>query len=414
MIGLPLRFAIRNLRRHGRRALIMGLGIAVGVAAAVVHRGLVAGIRSQMIDHLVVAQYGHVAILPPLDAGPEGGEKFRRFLEDPDPIVELIRRELPRATVAPSLSTLGMAFGEKGGTGRIALWGIAPERDVTLMDDLHDRVQGDPAPLRAGAVYLGAALAERLEIGRGDVVTLSAQGPGGRFDALDLEVGEILEPGAPWQDYFVYLVLEDLQSLMGVDRAVGQLKLHLETGTRGVDAVAGRLDRLLQQAGQSVRVETYEETGRLYMGIIRAARIQAQIIEIVLLVAIALGVAGAQILSVHERRREIGTMTALGTPRALIRMVFVAEGAVLALVAGLAGAAIGVGITALLGRSGVGVNVEAFRWMVGGSQLIPRIDPAGVALTLVEVIGIVMLSALYPAARASRVPPIEALRGGSA
>ncbi len=77
MIGLALRFAIRNLRRHGRRVLIMGLGIAVGVAAAVVHRGLVAGIRSQMIDHLVVAQYGHVAILPPLDAGPEGGGSIR-------------------------------------------------------------------------------------------------------------------------------------------------------------------------------------------------------------------------------------------------------------------------------------------------------------------------------------------------
>jgi putative ABC transport system permease protein len=405
VIGLPLRFAIRNLLRHTRRTLIIGLGVAIGVSAAVVHRGLVAGVREQMVDQLVVSQYGHVAI------SPLPGETL---LRDPDPIEEAVRRALPDATLAPSLSALGMAFGERAGTARIALWGIVPESEPTLMAGLRDRMAGTPAPFDAGSVYLGAALAERLEVERGDLVTLSVFGPDGSLDAMDFEVAVILKRGAPWQDYFVYLVLDDLQSLMGVGNAISLLKLHLETGTRGAAAIAERLVPVLVQTGRPARVQTYLETGQLYMGIIKASRIQARLIEIVLLVAVALSVAGAQILAVHERRREIGTMTALGTSRTLVQAVFLAEGAVLALLAGAAGAIVGVVATLLLGRTGFGMNVEAFQWMVGGPRLIPRVDPIGVLWTLAELVVIVTLSGLFPAARAARVPPIEALRGGPA
>ena len=64
MIGLPLRLAVRNLGRHWKRTSIVGLGVAVGVAAAVVHDGLVAGEQAQMIEHLVVSRFGHVAVAP--------------------------------------------------------------------------------------------------------------------------------------------------------------------------------------------------------------------------------------------------------------------------------------------------------------------------------------------------------------
>ena len=107
-------------------------------------------------------------------------------------------------------------------------------------------------------------------------------------------------------------------------------------------------------------------------------------------------------------------MTALGTSRTVVQAVFLAEGAVLALLAGAVGAIVGVAATLLLGRTGFGMNVEAFQWMVGGPQLTPRVDPGGVLWTLAELVVIVTLSGLYPAARASRVPPIEALRGGPA
>ena len=422
---------MRNLTRHRGRTLIVGLGIAVGMTAAVIQSGLVSGIHRQMIDHLVVAQLGHVSISPaPGDATPassasassasassesassESAAAAVPLIRDPAPIEAAIRQALPGAGVAPGLSALGMAFGETAGTARVALWGIEPHKDMALVNGLHARMGGDPAALVAGSVYLGSALAERLEVTRGDLLTLSVLDPAGDVEAMDFEVAATLEPGAPWQNYFVYLPLGELQALMGIGDAVERLKVHLEVGVPGAESAAERLRPLLAAAHPGHRVQTYREGGRLFMGIITATRIHAGVVEIVLLIAIALGVAAAQTLAVHERRREIGTMAALGTSRAMIRRVFLAEGAVLALTAGAAGTLVGLTATWWLAETGIAMDAEAFQWMIGGRRLIPRVDPGAVAVAMVELVVAVMLATSIPAARASRLLPVEALRGG--
>jgi len=416
LIGLALRFAVRNLGRHRKRTAIVGLGVVIGVGAAVVQAGLVAGIQRQMVDHLIVSEFGHVSVSPvegqrqSVEVGPQAIP----LILEPGPLIEAIRASLPGARVAPNLSVLGMAFGETASTARVGLWGIVPELESILIDDVRHRLAAAPSPLGSGSVYLGSRLAERLEAARGARITLSVFGQGRDLNTGDFEVAEVIGQGAPWQDYFVYLRLEDLQALMGVGHAVNLLKLSLDEGTRAAAAAAARLGPALKAIDPGVRVETYDESGALYIGILTAARIQAALIQLILLVAVALGVAGAQILAVHERRREIGTMMALGTSRSLIRMVFLAEGLMLALSAGAVGAVLGAGVTLLLGRIGVGVGVQAFRWMVGGTRLFPSVDPAGVVTILMEMIVVVALSGLYPAARASRLLPIVALREGPA
>jgi len=173
--------------------------------------------------------------------------------------------------------------------------------------------------------------------------------------------------------------------------------------------MAVRLREFLQESGESVEVATYKEKGRLYMGIITAARIQAAMINIVLLFAVAFAVAGAQLLAIHERQREIGTMVALGTPRSVIRTMILIEGAVLAILAGTAGAALGAGIALALGRTGIGMSAAAFAWMVGGPRIVPVVDGLAMLWILLELILVVTLSGLYPASRAARLLPVVAL-----
>ncbi len=399
MIGLAFRLALRNLIRHRRRTALVGLGVVIGAAAVVVHGGLVAGIRDQMLHHLVISQYGHAA-----------ASATSARIEKPEAIGETIRAALPGVRIEPTLSTLGMAFGEQASTARIALLGIEAQQGAELLQTLLHRA-GEAATLQRGSVFLGASLARRLEVERGDPVTLSVLDPHGDFDAVDYQVASVLERGAPWQDYFVYLVLEDLQEMMGTPDSVSMLKLYLPGGLRGADAAVARLRPLLPQGMQ---VGTYRETGKLYMGIIAASRIQAMTIDIVLLLAVAFAVAGAQILSVHERRREFGTMTALGTPRAVIRGMVLSEGALLSLLGGGVGAVLGAAVTLALEGSGVGMDAEAFAWMVGGPRVLPRVDLAAMGWTLLELVVVVTLSGLYPAARAARLLPVEALSGGNA
>ncbi|ASO18187.1 ABC-type antimicrobial peptide transport system permease subunit [Actinoalloteichus hoggarensis] len=109
-----------------------------------------------------------------------------------------------------------------------------------------------------------------------------------------------------------------------------------------------------------------------------------------------IGVANTVIISVLERRREIGLRRALGATRGHIRSRFLTEPLVLSTLGGLAGALLGVGVT------------TAFAAVQGWPMVVPvEVLAAGVAATV--LLG--GLAGLYPAVRAARTPPTTALSG---
>jgi putative ABC transport system permease protein len=109
----------------------------------------------------------------------------------------------------------------------------------------------------------------------------------------------------------------------------------------------------------------------------------------------AVGIANVMVMSVLERRSEIGLRRALGATRGHVRSQFLAESLLLAGIGGAAGAIGGVLVTALLARSR-GWEIVVPAW----------VPPAGVLAAL--VIG--AAAGLYPAVRAARLAPTEALR----
>jgi putative ABC transport system permease protein len=407
---MVLQLAVRNLTRHRGRTLVVGLGATIGVAASVVLGALVAGIRHQMIDHMIVARHGHLMVLP--GAGDGGATGGPRFLDDPLRVSTAIEELIDGAEVAPFLSSLGMAFGDGTATTRVALTAIDPDHEPLLMADLRGRFERNAESLRRGTVWLGAALGERLACRRGDVVSIAALDADGVLDVEDYEVAEVLLAGAPWEDHFVYMRLEDLQRLLRIGDSAESLKVWLGSARGLDDRALERARRSLEQSLPATRVDTWRETGRMFLDIVRAVRAQGLAVEVVLLLAVALTVAGAQIVSVHERRREVGTMKALGTTRGTISAIILAEGAVLALAAGLSGIAVGAIVTALLRATGLALDAEAFRWLVGANEVVPQVELGTVARTLLVLIGTVTLAGWFPSWRAASLLPVEALRAG--
>lgn len=126
---------------------------------------------------------------------------------------------------------------------------------------------------------------------------------------------------------------------------------------------------------------------------------------IIALVVAAIGIINTLLMAIHERTREIGVMKAVGATRSTIRLMFTAEGAALGFLGGAAG-----GVLALL--TGQALNVIGARTFLSdfpGFQLSSFtwwLIPGVIALTTV----IALLAGLYPANRAARLDPVEALR----
>ena len=109
----------------------------------------------------------------------------------------------------------------------------------------------------------------------------------------------------------------------------------------------------------------------------------------------AIGIANVMVISVLERRSEIGLRRALGAAAPHIAAQFLTESLVLSTLGGAAGLAIGVGVTAVVARQR------------GWSVLIP---PEALWGGLVVAVAAGVLAGLYPALRAARIPPTDALR----
>lgn len=412
MFGLVVKSGARNVRRHARRSLLVGVTAALGAAAIMVNAGVARGVSHQLIENLVVGQMGHLRVTPrPAASGdegesPGGGDLFVR----PEELRAALQPLLPGAQLGLGLSTLGMALGAREGSTRIALWGLEPDREPLLMSSFRDRAIGGLGALEPGTAYISRKLSQRLGATRGEALTLAVPAADGELAAEELTVEGVLERSAPWQDYFVYLPVGDLQRLMGCGDAAQELKIFVDPAPGNLDALRDLVAAAVADRHPELQVQTYWESGSFFLGIVTANRIFLQVMNAVLLVAVALGVANAQLFSVNERRREIGTMLALGTPRNAVRGIFLVEGGLLALVFGALGALAGAAATVMLAQHGIALPSEALMWMNAGPRLFPRLEPLAVPVAIGALLLATAVASLIPAHRAAQLDPIEALR----
>jgi len=414
MTGMIAKTSIRNLVKHSRRSLLVGGTIALSAMVALINASIVTGVRRQLVEHLLVAQNGQLSISATLESAAQEREfASSGFVAQPDVIAGHVARLLPGARAVGSLSSLGMVLGETGGSARIAVWGIDTERDDPVLQHLRGRAVGAMDPLTSGTVYLSRKLSGRIGAELGDIVMVTVPSLAGELNAEDARVAGIVERGAPWQDYFVHIPLAGLQELLGAGSQVNSIKVFLPARSPNIERARAQLAAGLASSHPQLTVQTYEESGSFFLGIVTANRFLLGVMEAVLLLAAALGVGSAQLLSVNERRREVGTMIALGTPRSVVWGVFVCEGLLLSVSFGLIGAGAGAAIAALFSDSGIALPVEAFSWLTGAAQLIPALTWSSVPIVLVELAVAVTLASLYPAARAARQDPIQAITGSA-
>jgi putative ABC transport system permease protein len=141
------------------------------------------------------------------------------------------------------------------------------------------------------------------------------------------------------------------------------------------------------------------------------------IAAISLLVA-GIGIMNIMIVSLIERTREIGILKALGTKSRTVLMIFLSESVIIGLIGALIGIALGWGLANVVAIifsgggpfQGIGGNQAATRIQSGWMTITPVLTPTVLVGALGFGIGVSVIFALYPAWRASKLKPVEALR----
>ena len=379
-----------GLRMRRFRTVLSALGIAIGIAAIVGVTGISASSRADLMDQLDRLGTNLLTVEPGKDLGgseaalsPDALGMIRRV-----PLVDVAAgvAAIPDATVrrSPFIPRF-----QSGGIGVRAA-------DPALLEAIDARLRSgtflNAATSRYPVVVLGASAAAHLGI---------------------RTVGDDLQVWIADQPYLVVGVLEPVPLAPEIDRAA-LIGLGLAASRFGFDGnpttvyLRAARDQVVTVQGILARTANPEHPSAVLVSRpsdALAAQAAANdtftylliALGVVALLVAAVGIVNVMLISVLERRPEIGLRRALGATRAHIAAQFLGEAVLLAAVGGVAGCLFGAALTISLAVPN--------HWLI---DLPPWLFLAGLAAAV--LVGTV--SGAYPALRASRLPPMEALRAG--
>jgi ABC-type lipoprotein release transport system permease subunit len=409
-----LQIAWRNLWRGWRRSVVVLSAITVGLAACLVLMGWSHGWIRQMVESAVSTR---LALLAVHAQGYQANPDVERALGDGGrALVEAIER-FPGAKASPRVLGDGLVQSARQ-SARVVLVGVVPEREARVSVVASSFVAGgfpEATPTGVGrslpGIALGQALAEKLKVRLGEKLVLHAPGENG-LGAFRV-AGVFHSPSIGFDKSTVFLRLEDAQHLLALSDRVHEVAIALDDPRRLgelVDFARAELPRA--RPGESLEVLTWKEREPRLAGMLDLMANLSWVTYATMFAGMAFGIANALLMSVYERIREFGVLRSLGLPaRGLVWLVLL-ESLLLTVSGTLLGVALGVAAVLVLGR--VGVDLASFAEGLSqfgvSSTLYPHLELPDIVSPLGLAFGTALLSAIWPAWKAARLRPAEALR----
>lgn len=401
------RIALRGIARNPRRTLLTLGSLGAGLAAYLFLSAFASGFYLQMRNNATDLITAHLQIEQ---------KKFRDefdaklALTQADQILESVRANPLVAAAAPRLQAQTMASSPTK-SEPLMLYGVDPPVE-TKVTTLHTKIV-EGAYLsggRAREIVIGRKLAERLRVRLGEKIVLMAPAADATLGSAALRITGIVETGNDMFDRTMAVtnlaVARELLAVPGDVSAIAVRLYDIEAAEAAIPALATSLTAPAQQI---VSWKTLQPEVEQMLDFIR---INLRVILSIVFAVVALGVMNTLLMAVLERRREFGLQLALGTQPAQIVRTVLYESLVLGalgLGAGIVGGALIVGYFHTAGFDLSAYSVTG-RFPGLTSIIYPTILIANIWLPTAALFITSIAAALYPAWRAARLDPVQALR----
>jgi lipoprotein-releasing system permease protein len=403
-LGFERRVAVRFLREGRMQTVLIIVGVAAGVAVVAYISALISGLQGNTLDKTLGGQ-AHVTLRAPDDVvtparAPTPGTaqltqtqpraQRPRSIGNWQALVPVLEAMPEVAAVSPMVSGAGLAVRGEASKS-IALMGVDLDRYDRIVH-LRSKVVDGQARLGPGEGVIGRELADDLGVRVGDrfnLVTGAVTEPVRVTALVDLGVRDL-------NRRTVIVPLRAAQSLLGLPGGATTLDLAL-LDPWSAQTLTDELKRRFPY-----KVESWQEVNAQLVSALNAQTVSTTLIRAVVMIVVVLGIASVLVVSVVQKRREIGILRAMGATRAQVLRIFLLQGAIV----GALGSALGVLLAAAL--------VWLFSNFVRGSDGLPlfviTLAP-GLALRIAALATLCgVLAAVAPARRAAALDPAQAIR----
>jgi len=238
---------------------------------------------------------------------------------------------------------------------------------------------------------IGSSLSGSFDIGLNDVLTIRGE---------SFPIKAILEPTGNNDDTAIYLPISIVQEIYDVDGYISYIAARVDDMTKMDSYIAAIVDVA------NVAVTTDQQLLSSVLAILGSVNVTLQLIAGVALIAAAFGIINTMMTAIYERRREIGILRAIGGKASTIFKLFLLESGIYGLLGGILGVFIGIGVSAIVAPI---IAQSDFTALLKGATPEATLDFSAVFITVPFSIFIAVVSGFYPAWKASRLTPVEAI-----
>lgn len=385
------------------------IGIALGVATLILVSSLMNGIRDEMMSRFLGID-GHISVYHA--TGP---------ITDYEAAAQMVREIPGIASVSPKVE--GQVMATSSGVALGAQVIASPWADFSKRTLYKDAlVEGSFDGLRDGAgIVLGQRLAQNLRAGIGSHVTLIS--PQGRSTIAGFiprmktyPVSGIIKLGVHQLDGGLILMpFEEAQTYFLLTREDGAAVSNIEAFADDIDDAPRLAATIAKKLGPQARVLSWQQTNAQVFAALAVQRNVMVVILALIIVVAAFNIISSLVMLVNEKRRDIAILRSMGATRGNVMRIFMLAGTWIGFVGTAAGLLLGLllaaniealrkGVEALTGQP---ILVENIYFL---STLPTKTDPSEVVIVVLLAVGLSFAATIYPARRAARLDPAEALR----
>ncbi len=406
---IAIRLAWRNVWRNTRRTVLTLLTILVGSAMIILMNAFAKGGHDQMIEDAVASNTGHIQVH---EKGYWENRTIDYALKPDGALLDSLGKDARVRGASMRIHADGLlSFGNT--TAGAMIQGVDPEAEKSV-STLHSSVLPGGrylSPDDRKSIVMGETLAKNLGARTGSVVALISQGFDGSIAAEKLTVAGIFRSGNP--EYDMALVLMPLAQADETFTMVGYvhsitLRLASPSDTAAVKAlIAQKTDP------RGIEVMGWDELMPELVQFIVMDDVSCYIFDFILFMVVAFGILNTIQMSVFERTREFGVMLSIGTtPGQVVAMVLV-ESFFIALLGIALGCAAGWGLSYYFQVNPIDYSDYAKEMAVWGVTTVTYPADAtalNLSMTALITLALAMMFSVFPARRASRLEPVQAIR----
>ena len=255
----------------------------------------------------------------------------------------------------------------------------------------------------------GAVIADGLKKGIGanigDLIIVVSNTKDGFQNAIELEiVGIIKEKAAQANTRLVYLSMEKAQELLYMGDEVTEIVMKTSEKSN-IDDLNQRLNHLLKSRG--LESNTWVDVSAFFVGVMEKQNMVVFALCLIFYCIVISSITNTMILTLFERKKEIGTMMAIGIKSRHVIQLIIMESTIIGFIGSLMGILLSAGVIVVLSRIGLSYKPPAGTDLV---TIYPLIDVSFMFLSFMLGMFSAVVGSIYPARKVLQVNPIDALR----